>query len=655
MKARRFPIAIKIGGAFALLTGLLLAVGLSGYMSTSTSSTGFDEYRSIALNTNLVGRVQANMLSARMETLRFLWNGSDEAVTEYRERMDTTRQLLQDATQSVQDPERAELVRGMVAGAETYDESFTKLIDYRALRDEMLNVTLAKLGKTMEQEMTEILQTAREDGDMEAAYGTAEALRQLLLGRLYVVKFIDTNAEADFERAMTEFRGLDESLVWLHNNIENPERKKLLADIELKEPQYVQAANELHALIVERNTLVSGTMAPIGNKIVSDVEDLKLAYKAEQDEIGPRLVASNHQAVTTILTIAGVATLVAALLATFITLGIVRPVKAMVASLRDIAEGEGDLTARVEAKSRDELGDLANWVNTFIAKVHDIIFEVATATDEVASGATEIAASAEEMAAGIEEQSAQVDQVTTAMEEMSTSVVQVADKARDAATSADESGKVAGNGGEIVQQTIDGMNSISEAVSAGAASVTELGRRGEQIGQIIGVINDIADQTNLLALNAAIEAARAGEHGRGFAVVADEVRKLAERTQQATEEVTSSIKEIQDETGEAVKRMDDGIEQVKAGVDHAEQAGDSLRLIVTNAQDLSQMVASIAAVTEQQSAAAEQVSRNVENIASVSRESAQGASQAASAAAQMSGKAEQLRQIVSQFKLRQAA
>jgi methyl-accepting chemotaxis protein len=392
-----------------------------------------------------------------------------------------------------------------------------------------------------------------------------------------------------------------------------------------------------------------------GNRwaLLAEIDEVEaLAAVNAMERVGSRAAS---QLVGWMSVVSVVAAAVVAVAAWFLAGGLSKPIRVMVLRLQDIAEGEGDLTKRVDEDRKDELGLLGKWFNLFVQKIHDTMVDVNRASDEVASAATEIAASAEEMASGIEEQSAQVDQVTAAMEQMSTSVVQVADKARDAATSAEESGKVAGNGGEIVQQTIDGMTSISQAVSAGAESVSELGRRGEQIGEIIGVINDIADQTNLLALNAAIEAARAGEHGRGFAVVADEVRKLADRTTSATDEVAGSIKAIQGETGEAVKRMDDGIEQVKAGVEHARQAGDSLKLIVTNAQDLSQMVASIAAVTEQQSAAAEEVSRNVEGIAAVSRESAQGAGQAASAAAQMSSKAEQLRQIVSQFKLRQAA
>ena len=327
-----------------------------------------------------------------------------------------------------------------------------------------------------------------------------------------------------------------------------------------------------------------------------------------------------------------------------------RPVAALIERIRDIAEGEGDLTQRVAAEGKDELSQLGKWFNQFVQKIHDIIVEVGGSANEVASAATEIAASSEEMAQGMNEQTAQVGQVSSAAEEMSASVVEVAQKSTEAATNATSSGATAEEGGKIVNQTIAGMQAINEAVSAGAASVTELGKRSEQIGKIVEVINDIADQTNLLALNAAIEAARAGEHGRGFAVVADEVRKLADRTTKATEEIASSIQAIQDETKQAVDRMMAGTEQVTVGVERATEAGRSLDRIVLSAKQVADMIQSIAAASEEQSAASEQISRSIENISAVSRQATEGANQAASAATQLSRKAESLQSLVGRFK-----
>jgi methyl-accepting chemotaxis protein len=362
------------------------------------------------------------------------------------------------------------------------------------------------------------------------------------------------------------------------------------------------------------------------------------------------LTSTSDNMIKMLLTASAVGIGLGLFIAVFLSRQITKALNQLIDRVKDIAQGEGDLTKRIDVKSQDEIGELAKWFNAFVVKIHDVIAEVTDASTEVAAASTEIAASAEQIAAGANEQSQQITQVSSAVEEMSSSVVEVARKSADAANSANESGRIATEGGDVVTDTITGMRSINEAVSSSAQSVQELGKRGEQIGEVITVINDIADQTNLLALNAAIEAARAGEHGRGFAVVADEVRKLADRTTKATEEIAGSIQAIQNETTIAVDKMNAGTEEVTTGVQKAEQAGEALKQIVASAQDVSAMVQSIAAAAEEQSAASEQVSRNIEQIASVTRETSEGTNQAAAAATQLSQRAETLQQLVGQFK-----
>ena len=328
---------------------------------------------------------------------------------------------------------------------------------------------------------------------------------------------------------------------------------------------------------------------------------------------------------------------------------VTKPIGSMIKTLEVIAGG--DLTKRLDQDRKDELGKLAGATNTMTDSLAQLIGEVSTSTTEVASAATEIAASAEQMAAGLANQQEQSTQVSAAVEEMATSVGEVAKKSAEAASVAQESGKEASRGGEIVDSTIEQMRNISEQVNESAQAVTRLGEKGQQIGDIVGVINDIADQTNLLALNAAIEAARAGEHGRGFAVVADEVRKLAERTTKATEEVTRSVREIQDETGSAIEQIEAGTERVTQGVTLATSAGEALERIVSGSSDLGTMVQGIAAAAEEQSAASEQIARSVEAINAITVESSEGAAQSARAAAQLSEQAETLQHLISRFKL----
>ncbi|QDU72275.1 methyl-accepting chemotaxis protein [Mucisphaera calidilacus] len=328
-----------------------------------------------------------------------------------------------------------------------------------------------------------------------------------------------------------------------------------------------------------------------------------------------------------------------------------RPVGALVTCLEDIADGSGDLSQRVEDHRQDELGKLGKAFNHFVAKVHDLVASVQGATQEVAAASTEIAASSDHISRGLDDQQKQTATISASAEEMSVSVSEVSRRALEGQEKARNAGQKASEGGEVVQQTIADMEAIAEAVQATASSIEDLGQRSEQIGAIIGVINDIADQTNLLALNAAIEAARAGEHGRGFAVVADEVRKLADRTTKATREVSDSIQAMQSGTEHAVERMESSRDRVTTGVERAGRAGASLESIVAGSQQVSSLAESIALASQEQSTAAHDVTQSVTSMSSVIKESAEGSRQASQAVTQLSMKAEQLAALIVRYNL----
>lgn len=355
-----------------------------------------------------------------------------------------------------------------------------------------------------------------------------------------------------------------------------------------------------------------------------------------------------------ILILMGLA-LAALILAVIISFVIIASIKKPLNDLRsritDIAQGEGDLTKRMNISGHDEIAEISRMFNQFLDKLHGIISLISSTSTQVASSASQLNSTAERIATGAEEVAAQASTVATAGEEMSATSGDIAQNCQMAAEGAQRASQSATNGAGVVEKTVMVMGQIAERVQETARTVESLGERSDQIGAIIGTIEDIADQTNLLALNAAIEAARAGEQGRGFAVVADEVRALAERTTRATKEIGEMIKAIQRETKGAVVAMEQGVQQVEAGTIEAAKSGDALRDILEQVNDVASQVNQIATAAEEQTATTSEISNNMQQITQVVQDTASGAHQSATAASQLYGNAEELQRLVRQFKL----
>jgi methyl-accepting chemotaxis protein len=381
-------------------------------------------------------------------------------------------------------------------------------------------------------------------------------------------------------------------------------------------------------------------------------EEMRLIAAAMDEEMIAQSAAADRafaSATVMMLTSALCGILVASIIAVVVVNKIIKTLSAVVVRMRAIAAG--DLTGEsIPVMSKDEIGQLAEATNEMQRGLREIVAGISSNAEQVSAAATEVAATSEQMAASSDHQRAQLTQVAAAIEEMAATITEVSGRAGEVSRQSTEAGGQATEGGEIVRQTVDEIGMIAGQVESTSAAVGQLSEKAVQIGEILTVINDIADQTNLLALNAAIEAARAGEHGRGFAVVADEVRKLAERTQEATQEVSRSIGEIQTSTGDATEMMAASRERVTGGVDLARRAGQSLESIVKGSTTVAQSIDSIASAVEEQSATTTELARSVEVISASADEATQGANQAAAAATQLSGNAETLRELVSRFR-----
>ena len=320
-------------------------------------------------------------------------------------------------------------------------------------------------------------------------------------------------------------------------------------------------------------------------------------------------------------------------------------IKALSAASESIANG--NLTIAVNEKSANDT--LGKSFKKMVENLNKIVGQLSENSMMLSSASTQIAGSTEVAASGAKNSADQINQIATAMEEMSATVAETTKNTTEATSMAHTATTIADEGRANVEETIRGMELISEVVKGSATNIRLLANSAEKIGDIITVIDDIADQTNLLALNAAIEAARAGEQGRGFAVVADEVRKLAERTGQATKEITEMITEIQSKTSDAVTSMESGIKQVETGREMADKAGHSLAEIVEKNQLMVSMIEQIATASEQQAATSEEIAKNIESISKISWESQATFEETGQMAINLNSQADTLKKLVDKF------
>ncbi len=647
---RAMTVGAKLAAGFGLLaTGTLVLAAISsranGIIGDAVASS-----EHLGEQYSLIADLDGDMMQTRLSARSFLMSNAEEDLGKYSNAAASSAASLEVLKQTIKAPERVKLVESISENMEQYQQKFADAVARITERNGVISTQMGPAGERATDLLAEIASTAHADSDPEVGFAAAQISATLQQARLAFFKFLRSGDQKYQKQSVALAQETSSGLESLGGEVKNPIRKAWLKEAREATAFWIERMEHAEVLQQQRNNLVKNGMDQIGPQVARLAADLRESLKKSKAERGTEVQTAVQSASTLISVIAGVMGVLSVVLSVIVIRGIVGPLGRVVNSLKAVATG--DLSAPpIGMTSRDEIGILGQATDAMAGALKKMVSDVKATSNQVAAAATQVAASAEELSQTVKSQEQAATQVASAVTELSSSISDVATKSADSAKRAQDSMKQAVGGGELVQQTVTQLGQINERFGEVAEVVGTLEKQGEEVGRIVQVIQDIADQTNLLALNAAIEAARAGEHGRGFAVVADEVRKLAERTTQATGEVARTIGGMQEGTNKAAQAMKVGRQTVEQGTVMGGEAGQAVAVIVKAQKDAEEVATSMAAVTHQQAAATEEISRTIEQMTVANTQSADAAGQASQAAGSLSTEAEKLNNYMQRYKV----
>ena len=626
----------KLGLGFGLVLVLTALLALTGWTSLSSLIQRSNWMSDISELNNSLTKLRIVRLQYMMT------NGDDTSAQTVQKQLENFRSQQNALIETFRSPENLERLKAQAEQIEAYQKSLTQMRNgYKASITAHQNMTqTATAATTLVNQISEAIVALPESPERFEQFQAISRAKELVQQVRYEVRGYIGDASMKTEQAA--FAQMDQAIA---------EMEQLSARL----PSEQTRLSQLSAAIVNYRSAVTGFKAASADiatsraeMTVEGAEIVRLSdelYKLQLE----RRDAESAEARTYQIAAALLALLFGVLAAWVITRQITKPLQETLDVVERIAGG--DLTHNLQINRRDELGVLQQGIQRMGATLRDLIGGIRDSVTQIASAAEELSAVTEQTSAGVNSQKVETDQVATAMHEMTATVQEVARNAEQASVAATTADEEARQGDKVVAEAIAQIEKLAEEVRRSTEAMNSLQKESDKIGSVMDVIKAVAEQTNLLALNAAIEAARAGEAGRGFAVVADEVRGLAQRTQKSTEEIEGLVASLQTGTQQVANVMLSSRGLTDSSVELTRRAGTSLENITRTVSNIQAMNQQIAAAAEQQSSVAEEISRSILNVRDVSEQTAAASEETAASSVELARLGNQLQMLVSHFRV----
>ncbi len=653
----------KIGCGFGLVLTLMFIVSILSWSGLNQLSTGLNTYKDSVGHTNVDFQLQSDMLMVQMNVKDYIISGTAKSIKNYNTFLSSVEKGLQDAITQNTNTEQSANLKEIANKIEKFKTAFNNIVSLKEQRNQLFNEKLAVLGPKIATDLAAIMDTAHNDQDEVASYLAGMALRNLLLGRIYVFNFLDSSNTTYSDNAVKEFAQLDQfakkMTILLPDDASIAKASKSKADA----IEFTSIFEELVKIIQQRDVIAAETLDNLGPSIIDSVSSLTQSVITEQNELGQSLQSRASGSKTLVLIIAALGLVIGVISAFLLTKAITRPILKTAEFADTLAKG--DFSGSLDVEQKDEIGKMAQSLNLMTSEVATMLKDIISGISTMSNNSEELDAIAQEMAAGsadtsaksttvaaaAEEMSINMNSVAAAMEEASSNTGLVAAATEELTSSVGKISEGAGRAQEISGQAVNQSSETSQKMEA-------LGEAASKIGKVTETITEISEQTNLLALNATIEAARAGEAGKGFAVVANEIKELAKQTADATVDIKNQIGSMQDTTAstvEDIKKISAIIAEINdviniIGVAVEEQASVTGEIT----ENISQSSLGISEVNEnvaQSTVVVSDISKDISEVNVAAANMAKSNHLVEESADSLSSLAQQLQQMVAKFKV----